>query len=102
VKEKMIEFNGRTMNMTSWAADLGISRQALTNRFKSGMTLQEALSKNGMQILVSALRKIAEYDHLMIGGDMAVQEASSLAFSEVAQIAKDALSEAGYEYEESK
>lgn len=41
--DKLLSKDGETMNRKQWAARLGIGHTALTNRFKKGMSVEEAL-----------------------------------------------------------
>lgn len=41
---KNLTFNGKTMNVTQWADELEVSRQALYSRLKKGWSVEETLS----------------------------------------------------------
>lgn len=43
-RNRIIEFSGERLNLTQWAAKLGINRAALDSRIKRGMPLEHALS----------------------------------------------------------
>lgn len=49
----VIEHDGRRMTASEWARELGISRQALDYRMKSGWSVEMALAKRG-QIMAPA------------------------------------------------
>lgn len=44
-KHKLITFNGKTQNITKWAAELGLNRKTLSNRLNKGWPVGYALMK---------------------------------------------------------
>nr|DAO73099.1 MAG TPA: intron associated endonuclease [Caudoviricetes sp.] len=42
--QKIIEFNGISMNISEWARKIGISRKSLEGRIKRGWTIEKALT----------------------------------------------------------
>ncbi len=44
-KTRMLTFNGKTQCLTDWAAEVGLSRDGLRTRLRSGMSLDEALTR---------------------------------------------------------
>lgn len=44
MRERRLTYQGETLSLTKWAARLGISRQALLIRLKSGVPLEQALT----------------------------------------------------------
>lgn len=45
-QNRVIEFNGKTMNVTQWAEFLGISRHRIYQRLNKGWSVEKALTYN--------------------------------------------------------
>ena len=43
-KSKFIEFDGKTLNITDWANEVGLKRTKLSNRLLKGWSVEEALT----------------------------------------------------------
>ena len=43
-KSKFIEFDGKTLNITDWANEVGLKRTTLSNRLLKGWSVEEALT----------------------------------------------------------
>lgn len=49
--------NGRTQSMAAWCRELGLSRQAISHRFKAGWTIHEALESDPVKLAEIRHRK---------------------------------------------
>lgn len=43
-RTKMIEFNGKTQSLTDWAKEIGITKEALSDRLRKHWSLKDALT----------------------------------------------------------
>lgn len=58
----LITYNGKTQNMTQWAREIGVRRELIKDRLKSGWSVKDALTKEKREPGESILNRFLTYN----------------------------------------
>ena len=58
----LITYNGKTQNMTQWAKEIGVRRELIKDRLKSGWSVEDALTKRKCELWERKDNRLLTYD----------------------------------------
>ena len=58
----LITYNGKTQNMTQWAKEIGVRREIIKDRLKSGWSVEDALTKRKCELWERKDNRLLTYD----------------------------------------
>lgn len=58
----LITYNGKTQNMTQWAREIGVCRELIKDRLKSGWSVEDALTKRKCELWERKDNRLLTYD----------------------------------------
>lgn len=58
----LITYNGKTQNMTQWAREIGVRRELIKDRLKSGWSVEDALTKRKCELWERKDNRLLTYD----------------------------------------
>lgn len=58
----LITYNGKSQNMTQWAREIGVRRELIKDRLKSGWSVEDALTKRKCELWERKDNRLLTYD----------------------------------------